>query len=104
VRFKFADKDLKLLYETGENQKFSYPAEIVRSFVKRVDAIGSAVTTRDLWKMRSNKFEKMKGYDNRYSMRINDQYRLEMTLEEEGGQKKFKIFIIYPTISFHCCG
>ena len=94
LRFKFADKDLQKLYETGENRKFSYPADIIRRFIQRVEAIKAAETTDVLRKMRSHKFEKLKGCDNRFSMRINDQYRLEMTLEDEGGQIRLKIFVM----------
>lgn len=94
MRFRFADRDLQKLYESGENSKFRFPDDIIRRFVQRVNAIEAAETPGDLRNMRSNKFEKLKGYHNRYSMRINDQYRLEMTLETEGGQVRMSIFII----------
>jgi len=84
LRIGFGDKDLQKLYESGESRKFRLPKHIVLNYIKRIEAIKAAETIGDLMVMRSYKFEKLQGYSNRYSMRINDQYRLEMTLEDGG--------------------
>lgn len=77
-----SNKKLLKLYETGRSsKKYRLPEGVIKRFIMRVDTLIAAETIHDLWKHPALKFEKLKGYENRYSIRINQQYRLEVEIE-----------------------
>ncbi len=43
--------------------------------------IEAASDIYDFWNTRSINFERLQGYDNRFSFRLNRQYRLEVEIE-----------------------
>ncbi len=93
MRVSFANEEVKRLYEKGESIGSRYPAGIIERYVKRIDLIRAAETFNDLYAFTSSKFEKID--HNRYSMRINDQYRIEMTYESmKDGTMLVKVFLI----------
>lgn len=94
MKVLFAKEYLKRLYEEGEDKNNGYPPGIIDRYIRRIDELRAADTFNDLYKLKSLKFEKIDN-NNRYSMRINDQYRLEMTYEtQKDGTTQIKVFII----------
>lgn len=77
-----SNKKLVKVYKRGKStKKYRLPQTIIDKFVMRVDTLKAAETVHDLWKYSAFKFEKLQGYDNRYSIRLNQQYRLEIEIE-----------------------
>ena len=77
--FKFASNKLEELYYSGKGAK-DYPFEVVRAFVKKVNAIKDASNENDLRKIRSLNFESMKGEKGKYSIRLNKSWRLIVSM------------------------
>jgi len=73
--FEFHSEELKELYVTGKCSR-RYDVSIVKAFFKRISLIAAAKNENDLRKIKSNHFEKLKGYNDQYSMRLNDKMRL----------------------------
>jgi proteic killer suppression protein len=66
---------------------------VVKAFRKRMQAIRAAKDERDLYAIRGNRFEKLKGdRSHQHSLRLNDQMRLIVELRK--GNPKTKIVII----------
>ena len=82
------NNELYKVYKTGIGK---YPVEVILAFYKKIQIIKNAKDERDLRNLKSNHFEKLKGYKNRYSIRLNDKYRLEFLIENEN---RIKIIII----------
>ena len=94
MKVLFANEHLKRLYEEGQEKPNKYPPGIIDRYIRRIDALRSADTFNDLYKLKSLKFEKI-GNNDKYSMRINDQYRLEMTYEtQKDGTTQINVFVI----------
>lgn len=73
---RFADDNLARL-ETERDFHAGFPPEAVRGFRKVMQVIRAAVDERDLYAMRSLRFEKLKGdRSHQRSLRLNDQWRL----------------------------
>lgn len=53
----------------------------------RIQQLEAAVTIHDLWKTASINFEALKGCDNRYPVRLDRKWRLEMEIEWEDPDK-----------------
>lgn len=85
MELEFKGKHLRELYETGRSRKYKLPKGVPKTFVERINQIEAAVTINDLRVPPSMRFEKLEGYENRFSIRINKQYRLEfeITFEDE---------------------
>ncbi len=83
VEVRFADQDLDRL-ETDPGFTAGYGPDVVRQFRKRMQQIRAAVDERDFYRAKGLHFEKLQGSkkDER-SMRLNDQWRLIVTLEGE---------------------
>lgn len=64
---------------------------LVRAFRKRMQQIRAAVDERDFYALRSLRFEKLKSDPRRRSMRLNDQYRLIIELQDKGRTKIVRI-------------
>ena len=84
----FTDSYYELLY-TGAKipGKPRFPPEVIKQFRLRIDQIKNIGSTQDLRKFRSLNFEKLepKNAPNPiYSIRVNDQYRLEFHLDNDG--------------------
>ena len=75
------DKDLEQLYTSGKSKKLRLPQAVVDKFFATVQKIEAAIHINDLLADNGLKFEKLKGMENRYSMRLNQKYRLEMSIE-----------------------
>ena len=75
------DKDLINLYTKGKAPKLKLPNDVVDKFFAAIQKIEAAVDIHDLWKSPSLRFKKMKGYANRYSLRLTSKYRLETEIK-----------------------
>jgi proteic killer suppression protein len=69
--------------ETDVECTAGFPKEIVRAFRKRIQSIRAAVDERDLYAVKGNHFEKLKGNrDGQHSLRLNDQWRMIIEIKE----------------------
>ena len=72
---------------------------VVAAFRKRMQYIRAAVDERDFRAMKSLHFEKLRGdREGQYSMRLNDQWRLIVTLEGEAPEK---VVVIVEVVDYH---
>lgn len=95
MNVEFKNKHLKQLYEKGRSKKYRIPGDILRRYLMRIDYLDAVDTIYDLWKGGSLNFEKLQGYENRFSTRLSRKWRLEMETEWENEEKTTgKIFII----------
>jgi len=93
VEFKY--KRLLKLYTKGQSFKYRFPKGVIEKFFMRIQQLEAAQNIYDLWKTASLHFEKLKGYMNRYSVRINESYRLEFDIQWQNREKAVgKIIII----------
>lgn len=54
-----------------------FPADVVKAYRKRLQVIRAAQDERDLYAVKGNRFEKLKGSrSHQHSLRLNDQWRL----------------------------
>lgn len=88
MKFEFKDKDLVKLYTSGRG---FYSEAIIKAFFKKIEVIDNAKNESDLRNLRSNRFEKLKGRKNDYSIRLNKQYRLEFELVKNNTSKTLLI-------------
>lgn len=82
MNVEFATDELDRL-EVEPEFKAGLPRGVVKAYRKRIQMIRAAKDERDLYRMRSNRFKKLKG-DRSYqrSMRLNDQWRLILEVVE----------------------
>lgn len=78
---EFGNKNLLNLYTTGKCRRPRLTEDIKKKFLMRVKSLKAAVTIYDLWQTSSMHFEKLQEYENRYSVRLNIQWRLEFEIE-----------------------
>ncbi len=90
--FRFATTDLEDLYESEKGAE-RYPPEVVDAFFVKMAVISSAKDERDLRALRSLHFEKMRGHADRYSMRLNQQWRLILRFEPPRGSDKVVVVV-----------
>ena len=83
VRFRFETKKLEDLF-TSEAGAKKYPAAVVEAFFEVMATIDSALDERDLYALKSLRFEALKGdRAGERSLRLNKQYRLIVRLEKD---------------------
>jgi len=71
----FRDKETKKLYVAGKSRKF--PEAVCAVGIRKLDFLNSALRIEDLKASSGNRLEALKGnYKRKYSIRINDQYRI----------------------------
>lgn len=79
---RHADRKLQRL-EEDPSYNAGLAENVVTAYRRRLQAIRSVVNENDLRGLKSLHFEKLKGdRKDRYSMRINDQFRLVFTIEK----------------------
>ena len=83
MQFRFENSELADLYhkETGVA---AYPESVVESFFKKMQIIKGVKNENDLRAIKGNHCEKIKGEENKYSIRLNKGFRLEFGLEKGG--------------------
>jgi len=95
---RFACSDLERL-EADASFTAGLPPAVVTAFRKRMQQIRAATDERDLYQLRSLRFERLKGKrKGQRSIRLNDQWRLIMSIEEcEEG----KVVVIMEVTDYH---
>ena len=94
MKFEFASDETKSLAEGKESDR-NYQAGIGQAFRKRIQSIAAAKDIRDLYAIRSHRFEKLKGErSHQYSMRLNDQWRLIVEIREAADEPVIVIISI----------
>jgi proteic killer suppression protein len=83
LRFKFKKKKIADLY-TEEKNAHKYP-NVIDDFFDAMSAISAAKDERDLYALKGFRFEKLKGRSGERSLRLNKQWRLILTIEEDEG-------------------
>lgn len=78
----------------GSSNKFKLPAVVVDKFFARMQQINAACDIFDLWNDKGLKFERLQGYESRYSMRLTSKYRLECSVEWFGVSRTEGVFVI----------
>lgn len=81
----FNEDYLEKLYSKGEtgSKKIWFQPQIVRGYQKRIKYLIQAKRKEDLYPFKSLHFEALHGdKEGRYSIKANDQYRIEFTLDE----------------------
>jgi proteic killer suppression protein len=92
LRFEFKSRKLDQLY-FEKKEDHNYPPEVLDSFFEVMTHIAAAADERDLYAFKGLRFEKLKGKrKEQHSMRLNDQFRLILTIEQDA-QGKY-LFII----------
>lgn len=79
MEISFAKIELEKLYLRGKSSKYKIDNRILKKFFLKMKVITSAQDIMDLRIPPSNHFEKLSG-NNRYSIRVNMQYRLEFEI------------------------
>ena len=75
------------------------PLGAVKGYRKTVRWIQAAQDERDLWRLRSLRFEKLRGgRAHQYSMRLNDQYRLIIELDKTDGRS---VVVLVEVVDYH---
>ena len=84
----FGKDYLRKLYETGKgDKKYRFQPDIIRRYRKGIDLIKNANKIEDLFLLPSLRYEVLKGDKAGISsIRVNDQYRIEFTVSEEGNE------------------
>jgi len=91
---EFADEALAKL-ESDPTYTGGHAPALVKAFRKRMQLIRAAVDERAFRALKSLHFEKLKGdRDGQHSMRLNDQWRLLIRLEERATARMVVIIAI----------
>ena len=98
MKVRFKDDRLERL-ETDPQFTDGHSGAIVKAFRARLNFIRQAVDERDLYAMKSFRFEKLQGPRNhQHSVRLNDQWRLIIELE---GTAPHKTIVIVSIEDYH---
>ncbi len=79
----FEETYLRELFEYGKcsDKKHRYQPEIIKRYRRRIEQLRAAPRPETLYQLNSLNFETLKGDKaGRFSIRVNDQYRIEFTL------------------------
>ena len=95
LNFEFKNRELERLYTTGKSRKYKLHPQVLKKFFMRVQQIEAAQDIYDLWRTPALKFERLRGYVNRFSIRLDIKWRLEIQIEWENEQKtRGKVYIL----------
>lgn len=96
----FKNRHILELYEKGKSKKFRFGRKVLELFFMRIQELEAASDIYDLWNKPSLNFEKLEGHRNRYSIRIDRDYRLEFETQWKN-RKKSRGIVIIKDISKH---
>ncbi len=83
MRIDFKDDNLRRLYRDPGYHARGVGPELARAYRKTMQVLVAARDERDLYALKSLHFEKLKGgRSGQHSIRLNEQWRLIVTLEE----------------------
>lgn len=81
----FEKEYLKELYESGlsKDKKHRFQPDIIRRYKRCIDYLKAAIKKESLYSYKSLHFEALQGEkEGLFSIRVNDKYRIEFTLNE----------------------
>lgn len=81
----FGEDNLRDLYTKGEcsDKKHRFRIDVIKRYKRCIEYLVWASRKEDLFRINSLNFEALKGKKaGRFSIRINDQYRIEFTMRE----------------------
>jgi proteic killer suppression protein len=88
MEIEFATQDLHDLY-TKQDFSASYAKDVVKAYQKRIQIITAATDERDLYAIKSNHFEKLKGARaHERSLRLNIKLRLIVEIKDSTPKNK----------------
>jgi len=91
MEIEFANDDHDRL-ETDAAFTMGLAPALVKSFRFRMQGLRSASDERDLYAIKSWRFEKLKGdRQGQYSIRLNDQFRLILEMVRDGEGKRLRV-------------
>lgn len=82
----FEERYLRELYENGRcsDKKHRFQPQIVKKYQRRIDQLQAASTPETLYQFKALNFEALKGDRvGRFSIRVDNQYRIEFTLNTD---------------------
>ncbi|MCM1320440.1 MAG: type II toxin-antitoxin system RelE/ParE family toxin [Muribaculaceae bacterium] len=85
----FEETYLEELYESGtsSNKKHRYQPSIIKRYKTCINTLKNAPRKETLFQIKSLNFEALKGYKHgRFSIRVNNKYRIEFTITENSEQ------------------
>jgi len=81
---KFKNSNLEKIYKNKVTGKTDYSTEVIKQFKKTVLRLEQTENTTQLRQFRSLNFEALRGNKKGiYSVRVNEQYRLEFEIEND---------------------
>ena len=94
MEIEYKNPELKQMACNPNNYRGTW-SYLVRAFLKRINMMKQAVDRRDLYKMRSNRLEKLKGNrQHQHSLWLNDQYRLIIQFKQKQGREIISVIKI----------
>jgi plasmid maintenance system killer protein len=97
----FENKELEVLYQ-GQTlrSKPKYPTEVIKRFAKTVKLLSMADSIAQIKSIKGLNFEPLKGkLKSRYSVRVNDKYRV--ILRKEKGELVVEEVLVIEELSNH---
>lgn len=95
MQIEFKNRHIAQLYQEGKCKKYPLPPEVITKFFMRIQQLEAAIDIHDLWKTPSVNFERLRGFENRYSLRLDRKWRLELEINWEDKEKtKGIVYII----------
>lgn len=81
----FEKKELEYIFENGkEKGKPSYPPEVIKGFIRKVNIILDVENTQELRMFKSLRLEELSGnYVGFHSIRVNNRYRIVLKILKE---------------------
>ncbi len=95
---EFKQDYLRELYDDGKckDKKHRFQPPVVVKYQKRIDTLVAATKKEDLFVFRSLNFEALHGdKDGMFSIRVDQQYRIEFSIREEGSESIISIAEIH---------
>ena len=87
MQVAFKNKHLVQLYQEGKSKKYPLPPEVISKFFMRIQQLETAIDIHDLWKTPALNFEKLRGFENKYSLRLDRKWRLELEIDWNNVEK-----------------
>jgi proteic killer suppression protein len=99
MRIRFRDDELRRLYEDPDFTAPQFGRDLVKAFRKKVAFLQAAASELDLRNYRALHFEKLVGNRaGQHSIRLNDQWRLILSLETD---PEGRVLIIVEIVDYH---
>jgi len=99
MRIRFGSDELERM-DTDPAYAGRWPAEIVAAFQKTMAFLRIAASERDLRAFKGLKFEAMKKSPGKFSVRINQQHRLILSIESQPGPNN-NVLVIEDITDYH---